>query len=216
MRAIGLILVVLVAACSSQNNTARTVPGSATVAGILLVPAERSLREACARAAAVGGFTVPCPRLIIQHRAPEGEGCPTKDLAYAGGKDCLEDSAAGSSTAPSRRDAFTYLQNDIVLDGALHLWIVGVKADSRLAPFRTGCVGSERSELGPDLGGVPTMWVECSDGGSMHSGHVLLRWSKDSVIYAVSLHGHTSANREVELAIAQSIEYIDAPRYFGR
>jgi hypothetical protein len=215
MRAIGLSLVVLVAACSAQDapNTAPTVPGSAKVAGVLLVPAESSLREACARAAAAGGFTVPCPLLIIQHRASVGEGCPTKDLAFAGGKDCLEDSAAGSSTAPSRRDAFTYIQNDIVLDGGLHLFIVGVRSDSRLARFRTACAGPERSEPGPALAGVPTSWIECSDeGGSMHSGHVLLRWSKSDVIYAVSLHGHTSTNRDVELAIANEIEYIDPPR----
>ncbi len=56
------------------------------------------------------------------------------------------------------------------------------------------------------------MWVECGDGSSMNSGHVLLRWTKGGVIYAVSLHGHTSVNRDVELAIALSIEYLDPPR----
>jgi hypothetical protein len=39
-------------------------------------------------------------------------------------------------------------------------------------------------------------------------GHVLLRWTRGGVIYAVSLHGHSSVNREVELDIAQHIDYV--------
>jgi hypothetical protein len=209
----GLAVVVAAACAAPSLPTEITTPhGAVRVAGVLLVPAETSLEESCTRAAAAGGFTVPCPRLIIQHRAALGEGCPTEDHPYAGGTDCLEDSAAGVPTAPSRRDTFTYVQNDIVLDGGLHLFIVGVRSDSRLASFRTGCVGSERSEPGPALEGLSTTWIECPDGSSMNSGHVLLRWAKGDVIYAVSLHGHTSVNREVELAIARGIKYIEPPR----
>ena len=42
----------------------------------------------------------------------------------------------------------------------------------------------------------------------MNSGHVLLRWARGDVVYAVSLHGHTQVNRDVELAIARNIEYV--------
>ena len=205
------LAVFVAAACSAPNLPTQitTPPGSVRVAGVLLVPAESSLEESCRRAAAAGGFTVPCPGLIIQHRAPVGEGCPSEDLAYAG-KDCLEVTPEG--TPLSRRDSFLYTQNDIVLDGGLHLFIAGVRSDSRLAPFRTGCVGSERSEPGPDLDGEPTVWIECPDASSMNSGHVLLRWAKGDVIYAISLHGHTSVNREVELAIARNLKYIEPPR----
>jgi hypothetical protein len=180
------------------------------VADVLLVPADPSLSASCARAAALGGIVVPCPRLIIQHRGPIAESCPDHDLIpNGGGKDCLEDSAAGDSNLPSRRDAFTYTQNDIVFPGALHLFIVGVKEDSRLAPFRSGCAGRESTESGPQLDGSATTWVQCpDDAGGMNSGHVLLRWTKGNVIYAVSLHGHTGVNREVELAIARNIDYV--------
>jgi hypothetical protein len=198
-------LVVVLAGCTSASPA----PTSAVqVAGVRLVPAEPVLRASCVRAAAAGGFAVPCPRLIIEHRQPVGESCPDQDRPYAGGKDCLEDSAAGSPTAPSRRDAFTYSQNDLAVPDALHLFVVGVREDSRLAPFRTGCVGQETAEPGPALDGIATEWVQCPEGGAMNSGHVLLRWHKDGVIYAVSLHYHTERNRQVELAIARAIEYV--------
>jgi hypothetical protein len=151
---------------------------------------------------------VPCPRLILQHRAPLGEGCREQDEPDAGGMDCLEDSAAGNPTLPSRRDAFVYVQNDIVASDVIHLFVVGVTYDSRLAPFRTGCVGQESVRPGPALDSIPTEWVECPGGNAMNSGHVLLRWRKNGVIYAVSTHYQTERNREVELAIARAIEYV--------
>ncbi len=199
---------VLVVACGSARPQPAP-PSRLRVASVLLVPAEPTLRASCVRAAAVGGFPVPCPRLIIEHRAPKGESCPDHDITpLSGGKDCLEDSRAGNPALPARRDAFTYAQNDIVFPGALHLFVVGVKADSRLAPVRAGCPGPETNERGPGLDGITTTWVECPDGSAMNSGHVLLRWTRGGVIYAVSLHGHNSVNREVELAIAQHIDYV--------
>ena len=174
-----------------------------------LVPAETSLRASCVRAAREGGFAVPCPRLVIEHRATAGEGCPEQDRdPHAGGKDCLEDSAAGDPTLPSRRDAFVYVQNDLAISDALHLYVVGVKEDSRLAPFRTGCVGPESVEAGPIIDDVPAEWVQCPGGNAMNSGHILLRWHKHSVIYAVSLHYSTDRNREIELAIARALEFV--------
>lgn len=201
----GLVGIHMVACVS----TAPTPSAQIRVSGVLLVPAEPALRASCVRAAAVGGFAVPCPRLVIEHRAAVGEGCPSQDPnPYAGGKDCLEDSAAGNPNLPSRRDAFTYIENDIAIPDALHLFVVGVKEDSRLAPFRTGCIGRESTEPGPDLDGIPTMWVECPDGSAMNSGHVLLRWRRNGILYAVSLHYQTVRNREIELAIARNIEYV--------
>jgi hypothetical protein len=201
------------AACAVGQPPPLPTPSGAApvqVAGVLLVPADPSLRASCARAAVLGRFAVPCPRLIIEYRRPVG--CPDQDRPYAGGKDCLEDSAAGRPEAPSHRDSFTYLQEDIVLPGAQHLWIVGVKEDSYLAPYRSGCVGPETTEPGPELDRMPTTWVECPEGRSIpipiHSGHVLLRWKRADVLYVVSLHGHTSVNREVEWAIARAIDYV--------
>jgi hypothetical protein len=109
------------AACAVGQPPLPTPSGAAPVrvAGALLVPANPSLRASCARAAALGGFAVPCPRLIIEHQRPVG--CPDQDRPFAGGKDCLEDSAAGRPGAPTHLDSFTYLQDDIVLPGAQHL-----------------------------------------------------------------------------------------------
>ena len=180
---------------------------SVRVSGVLLVAADPALRAACVRAAHAGGFEVPCPRLVIEHRGAIGEACPEEPLSPL--RDCLEDSAP-SDPKPHVRDSFVYIQNDLVLDGALHLFVVGIKSDSLLRPFRVGCGdAAESASSGPDLLGLGTTWVECAgEASGMNSGHVLLRWSRGDVIYAVSLHGHTQVNRDVELAIARNIEYV--------
>lgn len=102
------------------------------------------------------------------------------------------------------------MQTDIVLTGALHLFVFGVKRDSRLLSFRAGCGGLDgATSAGPDVSGSAGSWIECGvDASGVNSGHVLLRWSRGDVVYAVSLHGHTQINRDVELAIAENIEYI--------
>lgn len=179
--------------------------GRTVVAGVELVPAEAALRASCSRAAALLGFAVPCPGLLIAHRAAVGEGCPDQHVTHP---DCLEDESAQDPPLPAPLAAFTYVQNDVVLDGAYHLYVVGVRETSRLAPYRTGCIGPEVTQAGPELSGTTSTWVECPDGTAMNSGHVLLRWSRDAVVYAVSLHGHNTVNRSVELAIARNIAYI--------
>lgn len=103
--AITLLAAAVVACVSAGQPATPSVP--LRVAGILLVAAEPSLHASCVRAATLGGFVVPSPRLIIEHRQPVGESCPDEDRPHAGGKDCLEDSAAGLPTAPSRRDRTT-------------------------------------------------------------------------------------------------------------
>jgi hypothetical protein len=204
----------LAVALSAWLATACSVPlgggpsSGLRVSGVLLVTADPSLRASCVRAAAAGGFEVPCPRLVIEHRAAVGEGCPQEP--FSPNRDCLEDSAAGNPNLPHVRDSFVYLQNDLVLGGALHLLVFGVKRDSRLRPFRASCAeAAESTSPGPDLSGLAASWVECAgEVSGMNSGHVLLRWTRGDVVYAVSLHGHTQVNRDVELAIAQNIEYV--------
>src|SRR5438046_2757210 len=65
--ALGVICaVVVIGACSSSNTTV-------TVEGVRLVPADPGLRGSCVRAAKAGGFVVPCPRLILEHRQAAAE-----------------------------------------------------------------------------------------------------------------------------------------------
>ena len=203
--AVGLIAGFAIACSALPLGNAQS--SEIRVSGVLLVAADPALRAACVRAAHAGGFEVPCPRLVIEHRGATAESCPQELLSPL--RDCLEDSAP-SDPKPHVRDSFVYIQNDLVLDGALHLFVVGVKSDSLLRPFRAGCGDAiESISSGPDLPGTGTTWVECAgDISGMNSGHVILRWSRGDVIYAVSLHGHTQVNRDVELAIARNIEYV--------
>jgi hypothetical protein len=207
MRLFALALIGWTAIACSSDPLGNAPSSSVRVSGVLLVAADPGLRAACVRAAHAGGFEVPCPRLVIEHRGAIGEACPQEPLSPL--RDCLEDSAP-SDPKPHIRDSFVYIQNDLVLDGALHLFVVGVKSDSLLRPFRVGCGdAAESTSSGPELLGFGTTWVECAgETSGMNSGHVLLRWSRGDVIYAVSLHGHTQVNRDVELAIARNIEYV--------
>ena len=192
--------------------------GVLTEDGIYLVAADASLHAACVRAAAVARFAIPCPGLVPMHRAPVS--CPTKDTApNAGGTDCLENSGAGQPGG--KLDAFTYEQSDMVLPetyvgtapGANHIWIIGVKADSKLAPLRANCAPPGAETKGPTINERPSVWLECPDGSSMHAGHTVLRWlgDRDDVIYAVSLHGYGPVDRRIALALANAIVLVGPP-----
>jgi hypothetical protein len=197
-----LVLLVTVAAVISCRGSEE---GPLLVAGARLVPAEPRLHDACARAANTTGFAIGCPTFIVEHRGTTGESCPTSDSGPGGFRDCVERPAAGG-----RPDVFLYTQNDLVLPGALHLFVVSIRTSAALLPYRVGCgdAGETRTP-GPDLAGTSTEWVECPDGSSMHAGHVLLRWQRGEVSYAVSLHGHTVTNRLVEQELASRIAYVD-------
>ena len=184
--------------------------------GIYLLPPEASLHAACVRAAAVVRFPVPCPGLIPMHRGPVS--CPTQDYGpNAGGTDCVENSGAG---APGGiLDTFTFAQSDMVLpetyvgitSGTNHIWIVGVPANSRLAPFRASCGTPVPEAAGPAVFGHPSSWLECPEGGSMHSGHTLLRWSDGPVLYVISLHGYGALNRQIAQTLANALDLVSPP-----
>jgi hypothetical protein len=191
--------------------------GVLTDDAIYLVAADQALHATCVRAAALARFAIPCPGLVPMHRAAVN--CPTRETApNAGGPDCLE-SAAGSSGG--RVDAFIYGQSDMVLPDTYvgtapsesHIWIIGVRADSTLAPPRASCATSVPEVPGPEIFDRPSVWLECPDGTSLHSGHTVLRWSGDreDVLYAVSLHGYGPAPRRIALALANAIVLVGPP-----
>ncbi len=220
MAAIALRLTLLAGLLASCTSTIPAKPsqtsGSVTIDGVQLVAADQALTDACGRAARVVRFAVPCPGLLIAHREPVS--CPTVDInVWAGGKDCVENSAAGNpNDATGRLDTFTFQQSDMVLPpdyvgtatAANHMWIVGVRNDSKLAFVRSGCVGEE-TRAGPVLLDGPSTWVDCPAAASgMHAGHRLLRWQKDGVTYVVSLHGQTSINERIELELARHLVFV--------
>jgi hypothetical protein len=207
------------AALASGLQPAPPPPGGVlTEDGIYFVAADQALHAACVRAATITRFAVPCPGLVPMHR--DAAICPTKDSApNAGGTDCVENSGAGSPGG--RLDTFTYAQSDLVLPdtyvgtapGANHIWIIGVRADSRLAPLRANCATRGTEAPGPKILERPTVWLECPDGPSMHAGHTVLRWSgdRDDVLYAVSLHGYGAVSRRIALALANAIVLVGPP-----
>jgi hypothetical protein len=184
--------------------------------GIYLLPPDALLHAACVRAAAVVHFPVPCPGLIPMHRAAVS--CPTQDYGTnTGGTDCVENSGAG--LPGGTLDTFTFAQSDMVLpetyvgiaSGTNHIFIIGVRADSRLAAFRASCGTPVAEVAGPAVFGHPSSWLECPAGGSMHSGHTLLRWSGGPVVYAISLHGYGARNRQIAQTLADAVDLVSPP-----
>jgi hypothetical protein len=211
--------VLIASACGAAPAPAGTGRSPDSIDGVQLVATDATLTEACTRAAGVLQFTVPCPGLIPLPRTPVG--CPTIDISeFAGGKDCAENSGAG--VAPKGvLDIFTFIEPDMVLPssymgtgpGANHLFIIGVRADSKLVAFRAGCAGEpEAIRPGPIIFGAQASWVDCGpEGAGMHSGHRMLRWAADGVLYVVSLHGQTAINERLEQVIANGLVMV-APK----
>jgi hypothetical protein len=184
--------------------------------GIYLLPPDASLHATCVRAAAVVHFPVPCPALIPMHRAAVS--CPIRDFGpNTGGMDCVENSGAG--LPGGTLDTFVFAQQDMVLpetyvgitSGTNHIFIIGVRADSRLAPFRASCGTPVPEAAGPAVFGHPSIWLECPSGGGMHSGHTMLRWSDGSVFYVISLHGYGALNRQIAQTLANALDLVSPP-----
>jgi hypothetical protein len=50
--------------------------------------------------------------------------------------------------------------------------------------------------------------VRCPVGPPPHSGHLLLRWTRQGFNYAVSLHGDSPVNRDLLILIAERVYYV--------
>ena len=95
--------------------------------------------------------------------------------------------------------------------GTNYIFIIGVPADSRLAPFRASCGTPVPEAAGPAVFGHPSIWLECPSGGGMHSGHTMLRWSDGSVFYVISLHGYGALNRQIAQTLANALDLVSPP-----
>ena len=64
-----------------------------------------------------------------------------------------------------------------------------------------GCLNGTRSRS-TRVGGHTAVWVVCPPGSTLDGGHILLRWSQNGWLYAVSLHTDTAVNRNLLRRIA--------------
>jgi hypothetical protein len=165
-------------------------PGVVYVSGIYLVPPRRSLADFCRALAQRAQIPAPCPGLV-----------PTSPNAVS---ECSLEFCAG--------DGYIFLENTPPVPptyngdgpGSMHLWFNAFRP-GRFPdePCPDGTV--ERSQ---EVRGRPGQMIACPPGSSMHSGHVVLIWEEQGVVYEVSLHGHTDLNRRLDAILAEHLTLI--------
>lgn len=55
------------------------------------------------------------------------------------------------------------------------------------------------------IAGRRTTWIFCPPGSELDSGHVLVEWSSNHWIYALSLHSNTAMNRQLLRIMAEHV-----------
>ena len=198
------------AAAAAGYELAPIPPGYQLLDGVYLMPVDLA---GCREAADATGLTMACPSLLPSPgRAGTAPSCdgPTS-FALMLRPPCVWMHAfvfeySGFAVPPGYD-----------LDGAnagTHLVITAYRpSDPRLdpeAPYVLQC------PEGTKLDTVPlhqfaidesAMLVRCPLGRPPNSDHILLRWTRDGINYAVSLHGDSQANRNLLLAIANAVYY---------
>jgi hypothetical protein len=171
---------------------APTPPGAIRVDGVYLVPAKRSLVTYCRRAARTAGFRVPCPTLVPVPAGSVG-GCVGLGRCVGHGIFVLE----GSFNGPP---------GYVGAEGrGGHLWFFAAVAN-RVNQIQ--CCGGHRQEASFAVHGHRASWLEYPPGSDLNSGHVLLEWRERGVVYAVSLHGHSELNRQLDALLARRVQLI--------
>ena len=155
-------------------RVARPPAGVRLVRGVYLVPRAGDLAETCRSAEPRLSFSAPCPGLV-----PSG-------IAW-GCEPCID---ADSFVLEGEADAPEGYRGKYG-DNAIHLVVAASTERDRA---RVTCIrGRAEGEL--RVRGRHVRVERCPDGSSLHSGHLLGRWERSGVQYAVSLHGSDPRNR---------------------
>ena len=150
-----------------------------------LVPAPTALVRGCTDAARHLEVAVQCPT-----RVPRG----WRPRVCAGCNGTF--SATGWFPAPR-----AYVGQPGEATGHFTVWAAPPR---RIQQGYVGCVRG-RALQRTRVRGVTMTFVTCPPGSSLDSGHVLLRWSREGWLRALSLHGNTRLNRLLLLRMAATL-----------
>lgn len=173
-------------------TVAPTPPGATRVDDVYLVPPERSLAASCRRAARIARIPVPCPTLVPVPANSVG-GCVGVGSCVGHGLFVLEGSfngPPGYAGAEGRGG---------------HLWFFGALPSNAR---EIECCGGRRVAASVSVRGHRASWLEYPSGSTLNSGHVLLEWRESGVVYAVSLHGHSLLNRQLDRILAGRLRMV--------
>ena len=162
------------------------------IGDLYLVPAERALTRFCRVGAARAHIPVPCPTRVP---APSGSviDCGGATPCATPGRFVLE----GDFTGP-----LGYVGAG---NGAGHLWFLAATPRNR---DLIECGGAEPLSGRVSILERRATWLECPPGSELNSGHVLLEWRRENVVYVVSVHGVTPLNRRLTVALARQVRFV--------
>lgn len=192
----------------SPQGTAptQTQDGDAVrVAGITLVPVSGELRRQCKTTARRLGYGVPCPGLLPEGAQPtplppDLRDSPFADYFIRPGFRGFSDWVVLTVYFPAQ-----HLESHLVISASPR--VVDGRHFAYLEP-----APSERVVIeGPQrLRGQRAQWVYVPPASSSSfGGHTILLWSSGGHTYGVGFHGRDLRIRELDLAVAESVEIVE-------
>lgn len=185
--AVALAVAMLGAAgCGNAGGSAQG--GPLVVDGVRLMRAPPQVHRACLRAARRLHVVIYCPTLV-----PPKWGTRMQVCAGCNGTFSSTGSFHGPHGYVGTRDSPGW--------GHFTMWA---------APHRlinqgyVGCTDGKRLSQ-ETIDGRRTRLISCPAGSELDSGHVLVEWSDQGWIYALSLHGNTPTNRRLLRVMAEHI-----------
>jgi hypothetical protein len=165
--------------------------GDLLVGGVYLVPPGRSLTLSCRRAVREARLVVPCPTLV-----PAGGSvtCNGGERCAGRGWFVLEGSFPGPPGYVG------------IPGGGGHLYVIAFTR-RRAGEWPRDTLAGGRVVGRTHVRGRPAVFHAYPFGTGLNSGHVVLVWHAGGTTYAVSLHGHTTVNERLDLAIALHLRF---------
>jgi len=210
-----LIVVAIISLIAYSCTGEPTLPVHATVhssqvAGVQLVEVGTDIRNYCQIAANQLGRPVPCPSLLPAHPiVPNTELCTGRDQRL-GGPGCFR--AGAFLMQEVFRGPVTYIgiadtDGSTSNIGHLNIWS---SPEGHVHAAGLGCVDRGRMVGTAEVLGHSAVWITCPENTNppQDSGHIMLQWTEDGTVYAVTLHTDTQVNRELAVAIARNLELV--------
>jgi hypothetical protein len=184
------------------SSTSVVPTTSANVSGVALVKPRSDVSTYCQEAADRLNRPILCPSLLpADPYLPENQPCGVClrqgyfliDEVFQGPPSYVGMPTAGGSTSGV---------------GHLNIWS---SPRGTIDTAGLGCVTKGGPTGTIDLDGTNARWIACPAGRDppQDSGHIVLQWSDEGIVYAVSVHTDTPVNRRLALFIAEHLVCVE-------
>lgn len=186
----------------TEVTSSTSVSGAPSAGGVTLVAPTSKVLDVCQTAADRLDRQIPCPSLL-----PE-------DPYHTGAATSLREGSFFFQRVFQGPESYVGMPNadgSVGSVGHLNIWSIPRRA---LDSSSLGCAVRGRPVGAINMDGTAARWIACPAGRSSpeDSGHIMLQWSSAGIVYAVSVHTNTRANRRLALFIATHLNIVEPPR----